>query len=39
MATLIGDLLITYNARRDFERTPEPAGIAAKRAGHRFIVQ
>ena len=39
MATLIGDLLITYNAKRDFERTPEPAGIAAKRAGHRFIVQ
>jgi bifunctional non-homologous end joining protein LigD len=31
--------LDTYNAKRDFKRTAEPAGVVAKRGGHKFIVQ
>ena len=33
------DPLAAYNAKRDFARTPEPAGKAAKQGGNRFIVQ
>jgi bifunctional non-homologous end joining protein LigD len=33
------DLLSDYNAKRDFKRTPEPAGKVSKTAGNRFIVQ
>jgi len=33
------DLLADYNAKRDFKRTPEPAGKVSKAAGNRFIVQ
>jgi bifunctional non-homologous end joining protein LigD len=39
VATTARDSLRTYNAKRDFRRTPEPAGQPAKRSGHRFIVQ
>jgi len=31
--------LDTYNAKRDFKRTAEPAGVVAKRGGQKFIVQ
>ena len=35
-----GDPLAEYNAKRDFEKTPEPAGDAGKsEAGNLFIVQ
>lgn len=33
------DPLARYNARRDFDRTGEPRGVAGKRGGNRFIVQ
>lgn len=33
------DLLAEYNAKRDFKRTPEPAGKVDKPGGNRFIVQ
>lgn len=33
------DLLADYNAKRDFMRTPEPAGKVHKARGNRFIVQ
>ena len=33
------DPLRDYNAKRDFARTPEPAGTAAKPAGNGFVVQ
>jgi bifunctional non-homologous end joining protein LigD len=39
MATSARASLSSYNAKRDFRRTPEPVGTAAKRGGHRFIVQ
>jgi bifunctional non-homologous end joining protein LigD len=28
-----------YNAKRRFDRTPEPAGKIARAPGHRFVVQ
>src|SRR5581483_6170572 len=31
--------LETYHRKRDFKRTPEPAGRVARRARHRFVVQ
>lgn len=31
--------LDSYNAKRDFKRTAEPAGVVAKRGGSQFIVQ
>lgn len=33
------DPLATYNAKRDFARTAEPAGTLAKGKGNRFLVQ
>ncbi len=33
------DPLATYNRKRDFAKTKEPAGKVAKGKGHRFIVQ
>ena len=33
------DPLRDYNAKRDFARTPEPAGSAAKPAGNSFVVE
>ena len=33
------DPLATYNAKRDFARTAEPAGTLAKGQGNRFVVQ
>ncbi|KQM62161.1 MULTISPECIES: DNA ligase D [unclassified Sphingomonas] len=33
------DRLATYNAKRDFARTAEPAGTLAKGQGNRFVVQ
>lgn len=33
------DPLADYNARRDFARTPEPAGKSAGRGGNSFVVQ
>ncbi|MHA6722743.1 DNA ligase D [Sphingomonas sp. RS2018] len=33
------DTLADYNAKRDFKRTPEPAGKAAKTGGNSFVVQ
>ena len=33
------DPLAPYNAKRDFARTPEPAGQAARAAGNLFMVQ
>jgi bifunctional non-homologous end joining protein LigD len=33
------DLLAKYNAKRDFSKTAEPAGVAASDAGHIFMVQ
>ena len=37
MAT--SDTLSTYNAKRDFKRTPEPRGTAARKGGNSFVVQ
>lgn len=31
--------LATYRAKRDFKKTPEPKGAAAKRQGWRYVVQ
>ncbi|MDX3900082.1 MAG: DNA ligase D [Sphingobium sp.] len=31
--------LDTYNRKRDFKKTAEPKGVAAKTAGHLFVVQ
>jgi len=31
--------LEAYNAKRDFARTPEPAGVPARSRGRRFVVQ
>ncbi len=31
--------LATYNAKRDFKKTPEPAGKAGRKAGNSFMVQ
>lgn len=40
MAARVADRLSTYNAKRDFTRTKEPAGRIAKQAdGWRFLVQ
>jgi bifunctional non-homologous end joining protein LigD len=33
------DLLAKYNAKRDFAKTAEPAGVVADTGGNRFIVQ
>jgi bifunctional non-homologous end joining protein LigD len=33
------DQLARYNAKRDFTKTAEPAGVAAKSSGNAFIVQ
>ena len=33
------DPLATYNRKRDFAKTAEPAGVLAKDAGHIFMVQ
>ncbi|MBB4632904.1 DNA ligase D [Sphingosinicella soli] len=33
------DPLKAYNARRDFGKTPEPAGTPGRRAGNSFVVQ
>lgn len=33
------DRLSTYNAKRDFRRTPEPRGTAARTGGNSFVVQ
>ncbi len=33
------DSLATYNAKRDFAKTAEPAGIAGRAAGNSFMVQ
>jgi bifunctional non-homologous end joining protein LigD len=36
----VADRLGTYNAKRDFGKTPEPKGKRAKEAGHpRFVIQ
>jgi len=35
----VGDLLEPYRAKRDFSRTPEPAGQIASTDGARFVVQ
>jgi bifunctional non-homologous end joining protein LigD len=32
-------LLSEYNAKRDFHKTVEPRGKAARRAGHLFVIQ
>ncbi|MBA4758932.1 DNA ligase D [Sphingosinicella sp.] len=34
-----GDPLKDYNARRDFKKTPEPAGTPGRAAGNSFVVQ
>jgi bifunctional non-homologous end joining protein LigD len=38
-ATAADDLLATYNAKRDFTQTAEPAGAAGETAGNLFMVQ
>ena len=37
--TKSADPLAKYNAKRDFSKTAEPAGVATKDAGHIFMVQ
>lgn len=39
MATKTQDPLARYNAKRDFTKTAEPAGKAAKSGGNSFVVQ
>jgi bifunctional non-homologous end joining protein LigD len=39
MARKPADPLATYNKKRDFEKTAEPAGKVAAGKGHRFMVQ
>jgi bifunctional non-homologous end joining protein LigD len=39
MAARKTDPLATYNAKRDFQKTREPKGVAGKDTGHLFIVQ
>jgi len=31
--------LASYHAKRDFKKTPEPKGAAARRSGNSFVIQ